>query len=394
MVDDPATVLKMLGVEAARAAFLRECHEMYGQGGNLAERHLALIADAKTCDGALAPTTMAGRQKADSHRKAPLAIAGMQQVLDVFSEAALERGEDDLRSSASRICVGLAPLAGTNHDFDLLVELDRPPPPPPHLATPALARDHYLAAAAGGKRDASGARGFGGYAAPLFPRCHGIREEEPTDPVFHAGYCPMTPYYTPASALSATTRFDYEDPAYGPATSPAYGPTSPAYNPVTPAYVPSGPVYDPAASASPAYSPTDPAYAPLEGTYSPTFAYAPTSPAYTPYDPTSAGRPGRCHGGQYSPTDPGSVDAADPDLYDPDHPVVSSDASDIPYDPTSPTYVPAGAEADDATTAGGPCYWVDRGSPIHLNLNEMPKEDSDVEMEDPDNKMEDPPMWR
>jgi len=341
-------IFKELGIEAVRAALLRELRSVIEFDGSYVNyRHLAILCDAMTNAGALMAISRHGINRGEN---GTLTRCSFEETVDILMEAAAFAQRDQLRGVSDNIMMGqLAPI-GTG-EFGLYINERML-----QEELPEVDEEHeYITAGDGG----SGAFGAGGttpfahdLATPMhpfspagaitpggggafspFPASPGAAQwspmgQSPTQQPFSPcspAYSPTSPAYSPTSPAYSPT-----SPAYSP-TSPAYSPTSPAYSPTSPAYSPTSPAYSP---TSPAYSPTSPAYSPTSPAYSPTSpAYSPTSPAYSPtspaYSPTSPA---------YSPTSPG---------YSPTSPA---------YSPNSPSYSPTSPEQGDGTGegSGGP----------------------------------------
>ena len=316
--NDVIEMLSVLGIEAARAALLKELRGVIEFDGSYVNyRHLAALVDSMTNRGYFMAITRHGINRAET---GPLHQASFEETVDILFRAALHGEKDTMSGVSENIMLGQLCPVGTGA-FGILmdeekladaIELDyawaedaafgglgmtpgRSPGATPlrmspgQMASPTASASPFNDAAIlfspSGDTLFSPAIGMGaGYSPGYSPTSPGY---SPTSP----GYSPTSPGYSPTSPGYSPTSPGYSptSPAYSP-TSPAYSPTSPAYSPTSPAYSPTSPAYSP---TSPAYSPTSPAYSPTSPAYSPTSpAYSPTSPAYSPTSP------------QYSPQSP------------------------------------------------------------------------------------------
>jgi DNA-directed RNA polymerase II subunit RPB1 len=359
-------IIQVLGIEAARAAILKELrHVIEFDGSYVNYRHLALLCDVMTSKGYLMGITRHGINRAES---GALMRCSFEETVEILLEAAAIGELDDCKGVAENLMLGqLAPL-GTgefklllneemlNDAIPLLMETNMAPISGKLIANPALSplsdsrtpMQYYSGAFT--PHDGvfspissdSGSWSPGGYG-------NGVSSPgySPTSPAYSPtspSYSPTSPSYSPTSPSYSPTSPSYSptSPAYSP-TSPGYSPTSPAYSPTSPAYSPTSPAYSPTSPAysptSPAYSPTSPAYSPTSPAYSPTSpAYSPTSPAYSPtspaYSPTSPA---------YSPTSP---------AYSPTSPAYSPTSP--AYSPTSPAYSPTSPAYSPTSPAYSP----------------------------------------
>eukprot|EP00898_Chlorokybus_atmophyticus_P000376 jgi/Chlat1/1339/Chrsp119S01776 len=344
-------VIEVLGIEAVRAALLKELRDVISFDGSYVNyRHLAILCDVMTYRGHLMSITRHGINRVET---GPLMRCSFEETVDILLEAAVFAECDPLKGVTENIMLGqLAPL-GTGEfaltlNEDMLqhaIELQLPtymegmeydgrtpsrsPSMTPHWGDAAMSPGYLLSPHQSPfSSDATfspyGNATFSPSASPGY---------SPTSP----GYSPTSPGYSPTSPSYSPTSPSYSptSPSYSP-TSPAYSPTSPKYSPTSPSYSPTSPKYSP---TSPSYSPTSPAYSPTSPKYSPTSpAYSPTSPAYSPtspsYQPTSP---------TYSPTSP---------TYSPTSPSYSPTSPS--YSPTSPSYSPTSPSYDPTSPSYSP----------------------------------------
>lgn len=367
--NHPMEILDVLGIEAARAATLREVRNVIEFDSSYVNyRHLALLVDLMASRGSrLTSITRHGINRAES---GALMRCTFEETVEILMDAAAVGSMDDCRGVAENILLGqLAPL-GTGA-FDVMLDeemlshavidpraqgfemanapganaaymLAGSPLPSGGMSpqmTPYDSRSpDYIGAGAASPTNAmfspmveSGATspGWSG-ASPYSPASPAYSPTSPTYNAASPSYSPTSPQYSPTSPSYSPTSPSYSptSPKYG-ATSPSYSPTSPSYSPTSPSYSPTSPSYSP---TSPSYSPTSPSYSPSSPKYSPTSpSYSPTSPSYSPtspsYSPTSP---------SYSPTSP-SYSPTSPS-YSPTSPSYSPTSPS--YSPTSPSYSP------------------------------------------------------
>lgn len=376
-------ILEVFGIEATRAALLKELHAVISFDGSYVNfRHMYLLCDIMTARGHLMAITRHGINRADT---GALMRCSFEETVEILLEAAACGELDDCRGISENIMLGQTAPMGTG-EMDIMVDQemlatqhsdnarfglmpglaaagqfnDPGAATPYNLGSPeheggGFAGPDYGASfspivQAGG--DESGGftayGGLGGYADGSMSPFTGGRSPgfatspfsgtSPTSP----GYSPASPGYSPTSpgmALGTSPRFGATSPSFSPA-SPAYGPTSPSYSPTSPAFggSPTSPSYSPTSPSysptSPNYSPTSPSYSPTSPSYSPTSPahkatsphYSPTSPAYSPTSP------------MYSPTSPRF--GAGSDRRSPTSPTSPS------YSPTSPVYSPTSPAAN------------------------------------------------
>ncbi len=362
-------VHQVLGIEATRAAILRELRKVIESDGSYVNyRHLALLCDVMTSKGHLMGITRHGINRADN---SALMRCSFEETVEILLEAASNGEMDKCLGVSENVMLGQMAPFGTGSMQLLLDEStlkDAVVQDSPQGLFEALNRSSAFRAAgshtpylmdgarspgalswaSGPSSPSSGAfspawsdsnkSSSAGAWSPLRTDFGGASPRySPTSPAYYAkspAYAAASPRYSPTSPAYSPTSPAYSpaSPAYSPA-SPAYSPASPAYSPASPAYSPTSPAYSP---TSPAYSPTSPAYSPTSPAYSPTSpAYSPTSPAYSPtspaYSPTSPA---------YSPTSP---------AYSPTSPAYSPTSP--AYSPTSPAYSPTSPAYSPTTPA-------------------------------------------
>lgn len=363
-------IMKCFGIEATRAALMRELKDVLTNDGSYVNhRHMGILCDVMCARGSLMAVTRHGINRADT---GALMRCSFEETVEILFEAASSGELDDCRGVSENIILGQLAPSGTG-EFDCLLDQD--------MLKTVVSTQHAMGALTAGARPLEGAMtpyemgsplAEGGYAAgpdygaAFSPIIHsgsddnagGLSTYQPGMGGFSPysggtspGYAPLSPFASGLSPASPGYAYSPTSPAgYSPtsptqgATSPAYEMTSPRYagSPASPAYTPTSPTYSP---TSPAYadgnkvSPTSPSYSPTSPSYSPTSpSYSPTSPNYSPTSPGGAHHhhpPGSATSPKYSPTSP---------QYSPTSPA---------YSPTSPAFSPTSPKYDAGAGARG-----------------------------------------
>jgi len=360
-------VFEVLGIEATRAAIMRELTQVLSFDGSYVNaRHLGILCDVMTARGYVMAVTRHGINKSDT---GALMRCSFEQTVEILLEAAAAGELDDCRGVSENLILGQVAPVGTG-TMEILLDqnllstvvtdnsnlglggaigvkgsqqlLEGAATPydsgSPMQDTNYLGSPDYGASfspiAASGIDEAGGLTdyhpGFGGAGglSPYMVRSPG--GYSPASPF--GGTSPSSPGFSPTAGYSPTSpMFGATSPGFGGATSPSFSPSSPAFTPTSPAYSPTSPAQH--SPTSPSYSPTSPSYSPTSPAYggSPTSpSYSPTSPQFSPTSPSSPTSP------VYSPTSP---------MYSPTSPMYggsgSKGSSTSPsYSPTSPTYSP------------------------------------------------------
>ncbi|XP_059318209.1 DNA-directed RNA polymerase I subunit 1-like [Lycium ferocissimum] len=114
-------ILNTYGVEAARAAIIREVKTVFGiYGVEVDYRHLSLIADYMTHTGGYQPMSRHGRI---SESLSPFLKMSFETASKFIVEAASHGLTDYMETPSSRICLGLPVKMGTGC-FDIMQKLD------------------------------------------------------------------------------------------------------------------------------------------------------------------------------------------------------------------------------------------------------------------------------
>lgn len=367
--NDFFEIFKVFGIEATRAALMKETKEVLSGSSYVNQRHLSLLVDIMTARGSLMAITRHGINRADT---GALMRCSFEETVEILFDAASSGELDDCRGVSENIILGQLAPSGTG-EFDILLDqkmlstvVSRAPgvvsaaqaggaSPLAGAMTPyeqgspmadsgyASGPDYGSSGAAfspiiqAGDHESGAFSAYGGIGgmspynsgaspgyAPTSPFSAGMSPSSP-------GYSPTSPGYSPSSPGTAYASSGY------PATSPrAFGsPSSPAYNPTSPTYSPTSPAFGRGTPTSPSYSPVSPSYSPTSPTYSPTSpSYSPTSPAHRAVGRTSPGYSPASP--NYSPTSP-NYSPTSP-RYSPTSPNYSPTSP--AYSPTSPTYSP------------------------------------------------------
>ena len=381
-------IMKCFGIEATRAALMRELKDVLTNDGSYVNhRHMGILCDVMCARGSLMAVTRHGINRADT---GALMRCSFEETVEILFEAASSGELDDCRGVSENIILGQLAPSGTG-EFDCLLDQEM-------LQTVVSTQKAMGTIGAGaaspmdgsmtpydmGSPLAEGGYGTGpDYGASFSPIINAGSDEtgglstyqggmggfSPYSGGASPGYAPMSPFssgMSPASpgyAYSPTSPMGYSptSPGHG-ATSPAYEMTSPRYSgsPASPAYTPTSPTYSPTSPAysggnkvsptSPSYSPTSPSYSPTSPSYSPTSPnYSPTSPGHNQgsatspkYSPTSP---------QYSPTSP-AYSPTSP-AYSPTSPKYGGGAPGSSNSPTSPSYSPTSPVYSPTSPAQG-----------------------------------------
>jgi DNA-directed RNA polymerase II subunit RPB1 len=316
-------IFNVLGIEAARAAILKELRGVIEFDGSYVNyRHLALLCDLMTHRGSLMAITRHGINRADT---GALMRCSFEETVEILMEAAAVGEKDDCHGIAENVMFGQMAPMGTGAfdvalDIDMLKDVIVDHRIPAHTSfmsntvdggmTPGqVAMTPYDSNSPVWNPDGS----FKGETAAFSPLAMNGGEDaasfsympfgqspmgagsmSPAAPGYSPSspnvYSPTSPYVPQSPFAGATSPFGtspyatspFYDRSRGP-TSPTYSPTSPALNLTSPGYSPTSPRYSP---TSPSFSPTSPRYSPQSPSFSPTSPrYSPTSPSFSPASP-------------------------------------------------------------------------------------------------------------
>ena len=111
--NDVHVMYRTYGIEAARATILREVRKILAHYGiDINVRHLLLLSDWMTQNGALTPMTRHGLKKSDQQQ--PLKQASFEEVVGVFLRAAVQESVDTVDSVSACILTGKPAAMGSN----------------------------------------------------------------------------------------------------------------------------------------------------------------------------------------------------------------------------------------------------------------------------------------
>ncbi|KAJ7924363.1 hypothetical protein B0H13DRAFT_1978078 [Mycena leptocephala] len=283
-------IFNVLGIEAARAAILRELRGVIEFDGSYVNyRHLALLCDLMTHRGTLMAITRHGINRSDT---GALMRCSFEETVEILMEAAAVGEKDDCHGVAENVMFGQMAPMGTGA-FEVALDID--------MLKDAISM--LAAQADGGMTPGQVAMTpydtnspvwqdgvFKGDQASFSPLAVNGGDDGPGFTTFQPGWG-QTPIAGPQYSPSSPNMYSPTSPGYVPqspfggATSPfgtspyatARGPTSPTYSPTSPMILP--PRYSP---TSPSFSPASPRYSPQSPSFSPTPSFSPASPRYSP----------------------------------------------------------------------------------------------------------------
>ena len=373
--NDIFAIRKVFGIEAARAALLKEMHQVLAAYGiYVNHRHLMVIIDWMTWGGNINALTRHGVKKMMDD-STPLKRATFEQPVEIFHHAAVKGLKDTLSGVSEQLLIGNAPKIGSYYN-DVIVDQEYQKiwdndnwQPPAEMVEDDLFGDwsgtsaptsewesHQTFATVEETNETKSntwqkqqnsawhqlqqppipawenlQQGWLVNQAPSVP----AREQAPKNSVQNSpdyipespNYCPKSPNYAPQSPYSPFSPNESppskKQKVYSPTmNNNSYSPTS-TYSPVSPAYSPKSPTYAPNSPELP-YSPNESRPSKKQKVYSP------TSPAYESnkklYSPTN-------NNNTYSPSSPQKKKQK---LYSPTSPAYESNKK--LYSPTSPAY--------------------------------------------------------
>ena len=355
--NDIFAILKTFGIEAARAALLKEMHQVLAAYGiYVNHRHLMVIIDWMTWSGGINALTRHGVKKMMDD-STPLKRATFEQPVEIFHHAAVKGLKDTLSGVSEQLLIGNAPKIGSCYnevvvDGDYQKMWDNDDWQPEEIVEEDLFGDwtahasewdsHQTYATNENKVDENKAavlreqqdsawRNLQNQApvqqqawlqqqsVPAWQQNQAPVQQQAwlqqqSVPAWQQNQAPVQQQawqtnQAPSQYVPISPNYCPKSPDYGPSNSPPskkqkiYSPKSPDYCPKSPDYAPSESppskkqkIYSPTT----VYSPTSPAYSPTSPAYSPASpAYSPASPAYSPASPAySPASP------TYSPTSP------------------------------------------------------------------------------------------
>jgi len=356
--NDIFAIRKVFGIEAARAALLKEMYQVLAAYGiYVNHRHLMVIIDWMTWGGNINALTRHGVKKMMDD-STPLKRATFEQPVEIFHHAAVKGLKDTLSGVSEQLLIGNAPKIGSYYN-DVIVDQEYQKmwdndnwQPPAEMVEDDLFDDwsgtsaptsewesHQTFATVEETNETKSNTwqkqqnsAWHQLQQPPIPAWENVQQGwlvNQAPAAWQTNQAPKSPDYCQKSP-------DYwtKSPDYGPRESPPsqkqklYNPTnSGTYIPQSPTY---GPIESPPSKKQKVYSPTSPQYTPKnkkQKLYSPTNnnnTYSPCSPQYTPKNKKQK---------LYSPTNNNNT-------YSPASPYSHASPYSAMYSPTSPQYTP------------------------------------------------------
>ena len=301
--NDIFAIRNTYGIEAARAALLKEIHAILSFDGSYVNiRHLMTIVDWMTWGGNITALNRHGVKKMMAGAT-PIKRATFEQPVEILHNAAVKGLHDELNGVSEQLLIGKMPACGSHFngvvveqdyqklwDNDIWIPPDTEDAPMPVDTWRPTQNDTWESHTTFAQAE------LPAWQQPQAMPQQPAWQQPPAMPQQPAWQQPQAMPQQPAWQQPQQPAWQQpQQPAWQQPQQPAwqqpkqetYSPASPAYSPASPAYSPASPAYSPTSPAgspaSPAYSPTSPAYSPTSPAYSPTSpAYSPTSPAYSP----------------------------------------------------------------------------------------------------------------
>ena len=121
ITNDILEFYEIFGIEATRELLYRELYKVYSEKNpNL--RHIQMLSDIMTYRGKLMPIDRHGLNK--NSEIGPIAKASFEEVMNIFTKAALFAEKDNMKGVSSNIFAGQFCKSGTNC-FDILIDEDK-----------------------------------------------------------------------------------------------------------------------------------------------------------------------------------------------------------------------------------------------------------------------------
>jgi DNA-directed RNA polymerase II subunit RPB1 len=376
--NDIFAIRKVFGIEAARAALLKEMYQVLAAYGiYVNHRHLMVITDWMTWGGNINALTRHGVKKMMDD-STPLKRATFEQPVEIFHHAAVKGLKDTLSGVSEQLLIGNAPKIGSYYN-DVIVDQEYQKmwdndnwQPPAEMVEDDLFGDwsgtsaptsewesHQTFATVEETNETKSNTwqkqtnsAWHQLQQPPIPAWENVQQGwlvNQAPAAWQTNQAPKSPDYCQKSPDYWTKSPDYgprESPPsqklYNPTNSGTYIPQSPTYGPRE--SPPSQKLYNPTNSGT--YIPQSPTYGPRESPpYKKQKVYSPTSPAYESnkklYSPTN---------NTYSPNSPTSpAYESNKKLYSPTNNTYSPNSPTSPayesnkklYSPTNNTYSPS-----------------------------------------------------
>lgn len=120
--NDVAMIYSLFGIEATRAALIKELQDVYSTSGQTVNyQHLSLLVDIMTHFGTVTPVNRYGINRLDTD---PLSRASFEKTVDQLIQAAIFQEVDKVKSVSSRIILGRSIYGGTGM-VSLLADLEK-----------------------------------------------------------------------------------------------------------------------------------------------------------------------------------------------------------------------------------------------------------------------------
>ena len=352
-------VLDVLGIEAVRAALLKELRGVIEFDGSYVNyRHLAILCDMMTFRGYVMAITRHGINRTE---KSPWAQCSFEETVEILLRAAIYAERDAMKGVSENIMLGqLCPL-GTGC-FDLMLNEE--------LLMEAMEAEKIgydvadLSTAPNVRMNVMSPRLAPFTPGPSFLADSGFHLTSPMVDGIEFSPAPV------ASPSFSPTRNYYTSPGWSPGSPQSPGSMLSSVNQMTGSYMPGSPNCIPMSPRSPgaiAYNPASPGLSPTSPmTYADARGYSPTSPGYSPQQPqTSPGVPSFLASSPRTNTSPVSPTySSRGPRYSPTSPSVSPTSPN--YSPTSPGYSPAANRSTSPQTGYTPTSpGVSVGSPSY-----------------------------
>ena len=314
--NDIFAIRTTYGVEAARAALLKEIHTVLSFDGSYVNiRHLMVIIDWMTWTGHINALTRHGVKKMMDDTT-PLKRATFEQPVEIFHHAAVKGLTDKLSGVSEQLLIGKPPKCGsyfnscvTDKTYQEQWDNDHWQPTVEADQTETLFDDwnggwgsHNTFATTQQLETYTADVPIKTVAPSMWHRPQQPAWQQSQQPAWQQSQqpawqqsqqcpVPISPTYAPISPTYAPISPTHASPGEPPtkkqksavSVSLTCAAVSPTDAPISPTYAPVSPVHAPNVTTSLAYSPASPAYSPTSPAYSPTSpAYSPTSPAYSP----------------------------------------------------------------------------------------------------------------
>ncbi|KAG6899798.1 DNA-directed RNA polymerase II subunit rpb1 [Termitomyces sp. T159_Od127] len=228
-------IFNVLGIEAARAAIMRELRSVIEFDGSYVNyRHLALLCDLMTHRGTLMAITRHGINRADT---GALMRCSFEETVEILMEAAAVGEKDDCHGVAENVMFGQMAPMGTGA-FDVALDID--------MLKDAIV-DHRLPVQTMLAAHIDGGMTPGQVAMTPYDTNSPVWQEG----IFKGDQASFSPLAVNGGEDAAN--FQYlgfgQSPLGAAPTSPTYSPASPAYSPASPAYSPTSPQWSPSSPA-------------------------------------------------------------------------------------------------------------------------------------------------